>query len=380
VPPTRDLYEILGVKRNATDKEIKAAYRRLARKFHPDVNPNDPAAEQRFKEIQAAYSVLGDREKRAQYDSYGSSYFSRGAGPASGPGMEWEEFVRTFANRGIRVDFGEGNGFDLLGDLLGHSSTTQTRRDTRPRRGTDIYQPVTIGFLEAANGTAVTLELTREVTCERCNGSGAEPDSETRTCPSCGGAGQVMRGMAFLKQSAPCPQCHGEGSVAVRTCMRCRGSGTTPKTERIEVRVPPGVDTGSKVRVPGKGRPGRNGGPYGDLLLNVTVRPHPYFQRKDCNALLEVPITVDEALLGAKIEIPTLAKRVKMKIPAGTDSGTEFRLRGKGFPRLSGSGCGDLLVRVRIVSPKAMNVRSRELIREFAKENPSNPRLRLFGF
>ncbi|MCD6283388.1 molecular chaperone DnaJ [bacterium] len=377
--PEKDLYEVLGIERGATEKEIKAAHRRLARKYHPDVNPGNPEAEQRFKEIQAAYNVLSDKEKRKQYDTYGSSFFSPHGGPGGGPGMEWDEFVRQFASRGMRVEFG-GSGFDVFGDLFGRAGATQTRADTTPRRGEDVYQPVTIDFLEAAKGTTVIMELVREITCDRCNGSGADPDAAWNVCPTCNGTGQISRGASFFRQTTECPHCRGKGSIPSKNCMRCRGSGLITKRERIEVKIPAGIDTGSKVRVPGKGSPGRNGGPYGDLLLNVTVRPHPYFHRQDSNVTLEVPITIAEALLGGEIEIPTLDKHVRMKIPPGTDSGREFRLKGKGFPRLSRAGRGDLLVRVKIVTPKRVSARGRELISEFAEDNPINPRLKMFGF
>jgi molecular chaperone DnaJ len=377
VPPARDLYEALGVQRGATDKELKAAYRKLARKYHPDVNPNNPEAEQKFKELQAAYSVLSDKQKRAEYDTYGEGYFSS-AGPADGPGVEWDEFVRQFSDRGIRVDFGGEGGFDFF-DIF--SGLRGSRADAKPRRGEDIHHSVTIGFLDAASGTNITLEMQREVLCDRCNGTGAEPSARQDTCPTCKGTGDQRHASAFQTiQRTLCPQCGGKGKVSTAACMRCRGSGFMEKQEKIEVRIPGGVDTGSKVRVPGKGRPGHRGGPYGDLMLNITVRPHQFFQRQDANVLLEVPITIDEAVLGADIEIPTLDKRVRMTIPPGTDSGKEFRLRGKGFPKLAGGGTGDLLARINIVTPKSISVHSRELMREFSKENAGNPRLKLFGF
>ena len=375
---TKDLYEVLGVQRNATDKELKAAYRRLARKHHPDVNPGNPEAELKFKEIQAAYSVLSDKQKRGEYDMYGEGYFSSASGPADGPGVAWEEFVRQFTSRGGRVDVG-GGGFDIFGDLFG--GLRGARQDTKPRRGGDLRQAVTIDFLDAARGTSMTMELTREVFCDRCEGSGVEPTAGQSTCPTCGGSGQLKRESILQKiQGAVCPQCGGKGRISAATCMRCRGSGVIPKREKIQVSIPPGVDTGSKVRVPGKGQPGQNRGPYGDILLDITVRDHPYFKREDANVLLEVPITVTEAVLGAEIDIPTLDKRVRLTIPPGTDSGKEFRLRGKGFPRLTGGGSGDLLVRASIVAPKDTSVRARELMREFAEENPGNPRRKMFGF
>lgn len=374
----KDLYEVLGVNRDATDKEIKAAYRRLARKHHPDVNPGSPDAEQRFKELQAAYSVLGDPEKRKQYDRHGNEFFSP-RGPSKGPGVEWEEFVRGFGQRGTRVSFG-GIDFDVFTDVFEPGAATGFRAEPQPIRGRDVYQSVTVDFLEAARGATVTLPLQREVHCDRCGGNGAEPGATFSICPSCGGSGDVTRGAFVFSQKVACPQCGGKGRVADKTCMRCRGSGRMPKQEKIEVRIPGGVDTGSKVRVPGKGLPGANGGPYGDLLLNVTVRSHPYFQREGSNVHVEVPVTVAEAILGAEIEIPTLDKRVCMKIPPGTDSGQEFRLRGRGFPHLSRHGSGDLLARVKIVTPPKLDVKGRELMREFASEYPQNPRLKVFGF
>lgn len=382
----KDLYAVLGVSRGASDREIKAAYRKLARQYHPDVNPGKPGAEQRFKEVQAAYAILSDAEKRKQYDRYGSDFFRHmgtpGGGRAGTSGaryrtMDWEEFVRTFGSGG--GPFGDFE--DTLGDLFGR--TTRTRRPSRAvaEKGADIYQRVTVGFEEAAKGTAVTIRVNREVLCSRCGGTGAEPGSQPMTCSVCGGSGRISeRRSVFRPGASVCPRCGGSGVIPGKVCMKCRGTGRESRMEKLEVRIPPGVDTGSKVRVPGKGKPGKNGGPYGDLLLNVQVRKHSYFRREGDNLYLEVPVTVSEAVLGADLEIPTLDKHVRLKIPAGTPSGKVFRLRGRGFQHLGKGGRGDLYARIEIVPPVGVDVRSRELIREFGAANPQNPRVRKFGF
>jgi len=377
----KDLYEILGVKRGATEQEIKSAYRRLARKYHPDLNPNDPTAEQKFKEIQAAYSVLSDPEKRRQYDMYGADFIraggrTPGAGYSSYRTMDWDEFVNTFGD--ISSTFGFSLD-DLFGDLFGDRRSAKGAQ-ARPMKGEDVYQDVTIDFLSAYRGTTVNLTLNREVYCGRCGGSGTEPGSALTTCSNCGGSGQEVRGAPPFVVSSTCRVCHGTGKVARMPCRDCRGTGFQTKVERVEVKIPPGVDTGSIVRVAGKGKPGRFGGPFGDLHLRITVRPHSYLRREGDNVYLEVPITIPEAVLGAEIEIPTLNGRVRLKIPPKTPSGKEFRLRGKGFPHLRGGGSGDMFVKVKILPPENVSMRARELIREFEKEAPSNPRLKLFGF
>jgi len=388
MPPTKDkdIYSILGVSRGASEREIKAAYRKLARKYHPDMNPGNPQAEQKFKEIQAAYSILSDPEKRRDYDRYGSDFFRHMGTPggASAGGrdaryrtMDWDEFVRTFGAGG--GSFGDFD--DVISDLFGR--TTRTRRPSQavPEKGADIYQNVTVDFIDAAKGTAVNIKVNREVLCSRCGGTGAEPGSQPHTCPVCGGSGQIAGKRSMMGLGARvCPRCGGTGQIPGKVCMKCRGTGRESKLEKLEVRIPPGVHTGSKVRVPGKGLPGRNGGPYGDLLLNVQVRKHPYFRREGDNLYLDVPITVTEAVLGAELEIPVLEKHVRLRIPPGTPSGKVFRLRGKGFPHLGKAGHGDLYARIEIVPPVGVDMHSRELIREFGAANPQNPRLRKFGF
>jgi len=382
----KDLYGILGVSRGADDREIKAAYRKLARKYHPDVNPGNPSAEQKFKELQAAYAILSDHDKRRQYDHYGNDFFRHVGTPGGGrpgPGgagyrtMDWDEFVRTFGSGG-----GSFGGFeDVVGDLFGRTTRTRGPSQPVPEKGPDIHQKVTVDFAEAAKGTTVTIAVNREVLCSRCGGTGAEPGSHSTTCTVCGGSGRVAGRASVLGMGATaCPRCGGSGQIPGKVCAKCRGAAREPRTETLEVRVPPGVDTGSKVRVGGKGLPGRNGGPYGDLILNVQVRKHPYFLREGDNLYLDVPVSLTEAVLGVELEIPTLDKHVRLRVPPGTPSGKVLRLRGKGFPHLGKGGYGDLYARIEIVPPVGVDVRSRELIREFGASNPQNPRLRRFGF
>ncbi len=381
----KDLYEVLGLKKGATDREIKSAYRKLARKYHPDVNPNDPSAEQKFKEIQAAYSILGDAEKRKQYDTYGSDFIRSGArAPGAGPTyrtMDWNEFVNTFGD--VSSTFGFSFA-DLFGDLLGGGKRrprfSRNFAQSSPQKGEDVYQGVTIDFIDAAKGTNVTLNLSSEALCNRCGGKGAEPGSEELPCRLCGGTGQKTVSRGPILMATTCEACDGLGTVPSKRCGECGGSGFKRRNERIEVRIPPGVDEGSLVRVPGKGKPGKHGGRYGDLYLKISLRPHPFLKRDRENLHLTVPITVAESVLGGEIDIPTLNGRVRLKIPRGTPSGREFRLRGKGFPVLGQNRNGDLFVRIEIVPPEKVGMRGRELMREFDKENPSNPRLKIFGF
>ncbi len=386
----KDLYSILGVRRDATDKELKASYRRLARKYHPDVNPNDPTAEQKFKEIQAAYSVLSDPEKRRMYDTYGADFIKAGGRAPGSAGytyrtMDWNEFVNTFGD--ISSTFGFSIE-DILGDLLGTSRANRfsSRFGKRanpqlvPEKGEDHYQNATIDFIDAANGTLIKLNLAREVYCDRCGGTGGEPGTKGKSCPTCGGTGQVAQGSAPFMIASTCDRCGGRGTIPSKSCSLCGGSGLMKKDEKVEVKIPAGVNDGSLVRVAGKGRPGRNGGEYGDFYLRISLRPHPYMRREGDNVYLTVPVTVSEAILGDEIDIPTLNGRVRLRLPAATPSGKEFRLKGKGFPHLNGSGRGDMFVRIEIVPPENLSVHGRELVRELANTHPYNPRLKVFGF
>ncbi|RMF93916.1 MAG: molecular chaperone DnaJ [Candidatus Schekmanbacteria bacterium] len=367
----KDYYEILGVKRNATESEIKKAYKKLARKYHPDVNPGDKSAEAKFKEISEAYSVLSDPEKRKKYDAFGHQAFGEGFDPFSSAGRG--------ANSGFGgFDFASSfGGFsDIFSEIFGERTTSGRRRNT-PVKGRDIQYSMEIGFEDAIRGLKTELQINKRKKCSTCGGTGTKPGSSPITCRRCGGSGKISIGRGFFNMSQTCTQCNGTGTYNPSVCTTCRGSGTVPTTERITVKIPAGVDNGSKVRVAGKGEPGTNGGPNGDLYIITKVRPHRFFERKGDNLHCIVPITVDEAALGAKITVPTIDGKAEMKIPPGTQSGQKFRLRGKGVPSLKSGVRGDQFVEVKIVVPKNLSEESKELLRNFSKLTNFDPRKNL---
>jgi molecular chaperone DnaJ len=365
----RDYYEVLGVKRSATDKEIKKAYRRLAREHHPDLNPGNKEAERRFKEISEAYHVLGNAELRNKYDQFGHRAFEQGAGP--GGGFDSTDFT-TFDGRDFGFGRGGGGFGDLFENLFGQRRESQTRAATR---GQDLQYTMEISFEDAARGVTTPISITRSDPCSECAGSGQRPSSRRQTCPECGGSGQRQGGMGFFGLGQACTRCEGMGTITGEPCSRCHGRGVMPTTERINVKIPPGVDTGSKIRVAGKGEAGRNGSPAGDLYILTKVRSHPLYERKGDNLYVDVPITVTEAALGASIEVQTLDGPVMMKIPPATQSGQTFRLSAKGMPHLKGEGRGDQFVRIKIVLPRNLDERSKQLLRDFERLNPYNPRM-----
>jgi len=360
----KDYYRILGVERKASAAEIKRAYRKLARKFHPDLNPGDKTAEAKFKEIQEAYSVLSDAKKKSQYDQFGFV----GDQPPSGAGQ------RTYSSGFEGFDFsdtGPSSFADFFENLFGRGARAA---QAGPARGEDLRYTMRIGFEESVNGFQTRIQLTRLVSCPACQGSGHVHSSGKGRCLTCGGSGRAHLQRGSMKFATTCPACRGTGAVPGEDCRDCGGQGIRQKTEHINVKIPAGVEAGSRVRVPGKGNAGQNGGPPGDLFISIEVSPHPYFRRDGANIQLKVPITVPEAVLGAQIEVPTLRGRTTIKIPPGTKSGQKFRLKEMGAPVPGGRTRGDEYVEVAIVPPAARDQRIKDLMKELAKLSTENPR------
>jgi molecular chaperone DnaJ len=361
----KDYYEILGVSRDATPDEIKKAYRRLAKKYHPDVSKDGGSAE-KFKEIAEAYEVLSDPEKRAQYDRFGH------VGPEQGFDFDLRDFRRA---REAFEEFGFGSAWEDLFDLFfGEGVRTQARprRRTRARRGEDLEYKLRLTLEDAAQGTRVKITVPRYVACDRCEGTGQEPGTSTRICPTCNGSGQVeyrrrtMLG-SFVNIMA-CERCEGTGEIVETPCGKCHGKSRVWEQSRISIRVPPGVDTGSRLRLAGEGNAGGFGGSPGDLYIMVEMAPHDLFTRRGDDLYVEVPITFPQAALGATINVPTLFGEETLKIPAGTQSGETFVLRGKGIPHLRGRGRGDEYVTVRVITPRKLSRRVRQLLEELDRE------------
>jgi len=361
----KDYYRILGVERKASAAEVKRAYRKLARKYHPDLNPGDKASEAKFKEIQEAYSVLSDPKKKSQYDQFGF------VGDQPPPGAGQRAYSSGFEGFDFS-DYGSSSFADFFENLFGRGGTRPTRAGTE--RGEDLHYTMKIGFAEAVNGLQTRIQLTRLVSCPACQGSGHGHPAGKDRCPTCGGSGRAHLQRGAMKFATTCPACQGTGTVRGEACPDCRGQGVGQKTGFINVKIPAGVDAGSKVRVPGKGNAGRNGGPPGDLYIAIDVEPHPVFRREGANILLRVPITVPEATLGAQIEVPTLQGRTTIKIPPGTKSGQKFRLKELGGLLAGGRRRGDELIEVAIVPPAAPSQKIKELMKELAKLSTENPR------
>ena len=362
----RDYYDVLGLKKNATSAELKKAFRKLARKYHPDLNPNDKASERQFKEMNEAYEVLSDPKKRKQYDQFGHEAFEQGFGQGPGAGGGFEGFG------GQGAGSYQGRGFDdIFGNIFGGG---RSAGPMGPQKGEDITYTVEVELEDAIFGRAMQVDLQREVSCTACGGSGAQPGSQRRTCPTCQGTGSVAQGRGFMQFSQSCPTCRGEGSINPNPCRNCGGSGMTPKTEKINVKIPAGVDNGSKVRMAGMGAPGVNGGPPGDVYIITRVRPHHYFERKGDNLYSEAKVTVKEAALGEKIEIPTVDGLVMLSMPPGVQNGQQLKLKGKGVPHFGGAGVGDHYVTIHVVTPTNITEKGKELLRELDMMHPENPR------
>jgi molecular chaperone DnaJ len=360
---TRSPYEVLGVPKTAPDDEIKKAYRKLAREYHPDRNPGDADAEERFKEVQAAYDTLSDPEKRRAYDSFGNAA-PRGFPGGGAGGVRFEEF-----------DLGDLG--DLLGGMFGGGARRQGAR--APIRGDDLETRVRISFEDSLDGVQVRVPVDAETVCHVCHGTGAEPGTAPVVCPQCGGRGVVSDSQGLFAFSQPCPRCQGNGAIVEKPCKNCRGSGRERTTKRYAVKVPAGARSGTRIRLKGKGEAGRNGGPAGDLYVVVDVEPSPLFERRGADLVLDVPVTYAEAALGASVEIPTPGGQVALKIPAGTESGKLLRVKGRGAPQLKGNGRGDLLARVKVTVPKKLTKAEKEALEGYQKVSRERPRERVFS-
>jgi molecular chaperone DnaJ len=352
----RDYYEVLGIARTATEQEIKSAYRKLALKYHPDRNPGDKTAEERFKEAAEAYAVLADAEKRAAYDRFGHA----GVGAAAGAGG----FDPT-----IFADFGDILGG--LGDIFGFGDLFGSRRRGGPERGSHLRYDLEISFEESARGTETTIQIPRQESCESCHGSGAAPGTAPATCPRCHGRGQIRYQQGFFTVAQTCPQCRGAGRVITKSCPECRGAGHVTRDRKLTVKIPAGIASGQQLRLYGEGEHGTAGGPPGDLYVVVHVQDHPFFRRDGDDLYCEVPLQFPTLALGGEIQIPTLDGDETLKIPEGTESGAVFRLRGRGMPNVSGRGHGDLHVVVRVMTPRKVTREQRKLLERLAATFPA---------
>jgi len=370
----KDYYEVLGVPRNASKEEIKKAYRKLARKYHPDVNPGDKEAEKRFKEVKEAYEVLSDDNLRARYDQFGHR------------GVDSEGGFGDFGGFGGFGETGTGfGGFEDIFDIFFGGDFGVQRRRKGPQQGRDIRADVEISFEEAAFGVDKKVKVTRNEKCDTCGGTGAEPGTHPTTCPRCNGSGQIRVSQktpfGHFQSIRTCNYCGGEGTVITTPCRECRGKGQVQKRRTISVKIPPGVDNNSRLRVAAEGDSGINGGPPGDLYVYISVKPHKFFKRRDYDVLYELPISFVQAALGCELKVPTLDGEVTLKIPEGTQPDTTFRLRGRGIPHLKGSSRGDQLVKVKVITPTNLTEEQKQILRQFdATCDETNHRIKDKGF
>jgi molecular chaperone DnaJ len=342
----RDYYEVLGVARNASEADLKKAFRRLAMKYHPDRNSGDADTEAKFKEAKLAYDVLSDPKKRSAYDQFGHAGVDAGAGGFGGPGGDGGAFSDIFG--------------DVFGDIFGGRSGAR-----RTQRGVDLRYDLSLSLEDAVSGKEVKFRIPVQVECQFCGGTGAKPGTKPKTCTTCGGSGQVRMQQGFFSIQQTCPTCRGTGSVIEEACSHCRGRGRIQEEKTLSVRVPAGVDTGDRIRLAGEGERGEHGGPPGDLYVQIQVKAHPIFTREDSHLHCEVPIGFVTAALGGELEVPTLDGKVMLKIPAGTQTGKMFRVRGKGVKPVRGGVIGDLICRVTVETPVNLTERQKDLLREF---------------
>jgi molecular chaperone DnaJ len=355
VAEKRDYYEVLGIGRDASDQEIKSAYRKRALQYHPDRNPNNPEAEERFKEAAEAYSVLSDPQKRAAYDRYGHQGVAAGAGPTIDPSAF--------------TDFA-----DIFGDFFGFSDLFggPTRRRGQAQRGSDLRFDLEIRFEEAVFGLNTEIRFPRLELCSRCNGRGSEPGAGPSICSTCGGRGQVRFTQGFFAITRTCSACRGAGQVISHPCQKCRGEGRTRGERKLKINIPAGVDNGTRLRLSGEGEPGIHGGPPGDLYVVLSVKDHPVFEREDSNLHCTIPLNVAQAALGAKIRVPTLEGEESIEVPPGAQSGAELRLRGRGVPHLNGHGRGDLIYHLKVVVPSKLTKEQRRLFEQLLNVLPAD--------
>jgi molecular chaperone DnaJ len=352
VAATKDLYSALGVAKGASAEEIKKAYRKLARECHPDKNPGDPAAEERFKEVQHAYDVLSDAEKRKAYDRYGSPDGRRGFDPRGG-GFEGDFNVGDLGDLG-----------DLFGGIFGRGRGAQQR--SRAERGPDLEVQINLSFEDSLKGIETKIPVEVETACRDCGGSGAKPGTSPKVCPECRGRGVISESQGLFALSQPCPRCRGNGTVIEDPCPRCRGTGRERRTKRYSVKIPAGVKDRTRIRLKGKGEAGMAGGPPGDLFVVTRVAGSPIYERRGADLVVEVPVSLADAALGTEVEVPTPEGAVSLKVPAGSEHGKLLRIKGRGAPKLKG-GKGDVLARLKLEVPKKLNKKQRQLLEELRK-------------
>jgi molecular chaperone DnaJ len=354
----KSLYESLGVSKNASQDEIKKAYRRLVRQYHPDKNPGDAEAESRFKEVQTAYDVLSDPDKRKRYDVMGSANGRPGPGPTS-------------------FDFGDFDLGDIFGGLFNRGGRQAAQE--RGQRGNDVEVEVRVAFEDSLRGAQIQVPVQLELACHTCHGTGAAPGTAPKRCPECGGTGVVATSQGLFALQQPCPRCRGNGTIVETPCQTCHGSGRERRTKRYTVKIPAGVRDGTRIKLKGKGEAGYGGAPAGDLYVVTRVEPSRLYERRGDDLVLDVPVTFSEAALGAKVEIPTPDGAVSLKIPSGAQDGKLLRVKGRGAPKLKGDGRGDLLARVRVEVPSKLSKKEREAVEALQQASNKNPRERLFS-
>ncbi|MDX2287555.1 MAG: molecular chaperone DnaJ [Hyphomicrobiaceae bacterium] len=370
----RDYYEILGVQRNATEQDLKAAFRKMAKQNHPDANPGDAKAEQRFKEINEAYEALKDPQKRAAYDQFGHAAFEQGGGPR-GPGGFGPDFASSMS------DIFD----DLFGEFMGGRGRGPGGGPGRGRsareRGADLRYNMEITLSEAYVGKMAQIRVPTSIACETCNGTGAKAGTKPVTCRTCGGVGKVRANQGFFTIERPCPSCMGSGEVIEDPCATCSGAGRVTKERTLSVNIPAGVEDGTRIRLAGEGEAGLRGGPAGDLYIFLSIKPHAFFQRDGADLFCKVPISMTTAALGGQVEVPTVeGSMTRVKIPEGTETGKQFRLKGKGMPVLKSKVTGDMFIQVEVETPKNLNRRQRELLAEFEAESRNDTSPESHGF